>query len=107
MSHKFEDEFAEDLYRASLNGLNDDGLGDTADFGWHGLFLKDLAILTEDNYGFVSVTRFASLGDLEEAWDILQDEYNEFEYEDAYGYEDEYYESGFESDLYDDDPFEF
>jgi Ran GTPase-activating protein (RanGAP) involved in mRNA processing and transport len=101
MSHKFENEFAEALYERSLNGFHDDSLGDCVDFGWYGLFLKDHAILSENNHGFVTVSRFDSAEATEDAWDELTGEYEEFEDE----AEESFYEGygQYDDDTYDND----
>lgn len=67
----------------------DEDLGDVEGFGWYGvLYDVDTAegrlsfIVHEDSQGFFSIADSGSREEIEEAWDELQDEYEESEGDD-------------------------
>ena len=78
-----ESEIARDLYEASLDGFEDDQIGDVNEMGWYGRFNKENAILSEDDSGFVHVEHFKNKEQLDRAWKEIQAIYSQ---EDSEGF---------------------
>ena len=89
MLGKFEgngdEKLAELLYEASLNGELDEEIGSVDELGWYGRFIDrvDLLyyILTEDSQGFFSYQQYATLPELNVAWDEIEAMYETFDNE--------------------------
>ncbi|MET9385322.1 hypothetical protein ABZY09_30685 [Streptomyces sp. NPDC002928] len=74
-SHKFSAPLAERLWTLSLDTNQDAELGDADTFGWFARFDHALAMLSADSQGFVGVSVFESVTDLNTAWEALEREH--------------------------------
>lgn len=74
-SHKFETPFAERLWTLSLDGNQDDELGEAEGFGWYALFRSERAILGVTSDGYVQATHFPHGPALELDWAEIQVQY--------------------------------
>lgn len=73
-SRKFSAPLAERLWTLSLDSNQDAELGDADTFGWFARFDHERAMLSADSQGFVGVSVFESVADLNTAWDALERE---------------------------------
>lgn len=86
MPGKFEgnvdEELAERLYDATLEGGCDEEIGSVHELGWYGRFIDRVGqyyyILFEDSDGFFEYFQFDSLVELNQAWAEVEGQYIDF-----------------------------
>jgi hypothetical protein len=87
MPGKFEgnenEQLAELLHEASLNGELDEEIGSVDELGWYGRFIDrvDLFyyILNEDSQGFFSYEQYPDLPSMNQAWEEIESMYATFD----------------------------
>ncbi len=68
MSTKFQSAEAEELYYHQP----EDEVGDSTEGpAWHGIYMLEGAILTEDSRGFVWMRKYETTAELNEAWELI------------------------------------
>lgn len=79
MTSKFNSPLAERLYQRSLEGAQTDTIGSVDELGWCGRFNDELAILFQDEQGFVWADVYDTPAKLELAWTELVRAYVEWD----------------------------
>ena len=90
MPGKFEgnadEELAERLYDATLEGMCDEEIGSSQELGWFGRFIDRPGpfyyILSEDSNGFFDYNQYDTLPELNKDWEEIEAMYEAFEPED-------------------------